>query len=264
MNDRTQRFLLWILAILLVGGTGLALRFARGYRPLAGLSSGAAYPNAADQPALRFGKITVSGRERGSVAWRVRAGGIEMTRERDRFVFTGGVTFDKLRPAASGKTPGSPRAAWTLSAQTAEVTGAQMGQNANFLFSGGNLRARLLKTDGKTVAATLSSPGATATYANQWRTLRLAGKPVVGSVGDLRVEADVVDWTEDSHQVRCLGPVRATHPRGDLSGTDLTVNLDTRAVTLQNAHGRFLVDDTDPEAGLNLLPPTDFSEVLTR
>ena len=267
MNDRAQRFLLWVLAVLLVGGTGLALRFARGYRPLAGLGPGPAYPDAAaNQPALRFDKITVSGRDKGSVAWRVRAGGVEMTRERDRFVFTGGITFDKLRPASSGKKTQAARTAWTLTARTAEVTGAQTGENANFFFSGGDLRARLLKADGKTVAATLSSPGATATYANQWRTLRLAGKPVVGVVGDLRVEAGLVDWTEDSRQVRCSGPVRATHPRGDLAGTDLTVNLETRAVTLQNAHGRFLVDESALSGdGPNPLPPTDdFSEVLTR
>lgn len=264
MNDRAQRLLLWILAILLVGGTGLALRFARGYRPLAGLSPVPAFEDGANQPALRFGRITVSGRERGSAAWRVRAGGVEMTRERDRLVFTGGVTFDKLRPAPAGKKIAPPRTAWTLAARTAEVTGAQRGENANFSFSGGDLRARLLKTDGKTVAATLASPGASATYANQWRTLRLTGRPVVGNVGDLRIEAGIVDWTEDSHQVRCSGPVRATHPRGDLSGTDLTVNLDTHAATLQNAHGRFLVDDNDPTAGVNPLPTIGLPEVLTR
>lgn len=255
--------MLWILAILLVGGTGLALRFARGYRPLAGLSP---VPPDADefrQPALRFGKITVSGRERGRHAWRLRAGGVELTRAQDRLVFVGGVSFDKLRPAPSREKAGRAFA-WTLSARAAEVTGAQTGENANFSFSGGDLRARLFKADGKTVAATLSSPGATATYANKWRTLRLSGRPVVGNVGDLRVEADTVDWTEDSRQVRCSGPVRATHPRGELSGTDLTVNLDTHAATLQNAHGRFLVDDNDLAAGLNPLPAIDFSEETTR
>jgi len=99
-------------------------------------------------------------------------------------------------------------------------------------------------------AATLTGPAATGTYNDRLRTLGLSGGGIVGAVGGLKIEARQVDWTDAANHVRCAGPVRATHSRGDLQGTDLIVNLRTRAATLQNVEGHFRVDDYAEAEGI--------------
>jgi hypothetical protein len=37
VSDRAQQVLIWMLTIVLVAGTVVALNFAKGYRPLAGI-----------------------------------------------------------------------------------------------------------------------------------------------------------------------------------------------------------------------------------
>lgn len=245
MNDRAQRVLLWVLAVLLVGGTGLALRYARGYRPLAGLGSSPSSNPLADQSAVRFEKFTLSGWDRGARLWTLRAGVVGMTQMQDRTVLSGGVALDKFAAAATaaGRAPEArPGRAWTLTTKRAEVAGVPA--QSNFSFSGGDLFVRLFKPDGRTVRATLSSPSASATYSSKWRSLRLSGGTITGAAGDLRVSSSQADWTDTTNQVRCLGPVHVSHSRGDVRGTNLVLNIDSRTLALDNVQGRLRVDQT--------------------
>lgn len=105
MSDRAQRITLWILAVLLVTGTSLALRYARGYRPLAGLPASSAFPPNVN---LRFEDIRVVGRSKGRPAWVLTAGRVETTRSRSRIEFADGVGATLLqngRPAANLSAP---------------------------------------------------------------------------------------------------------------------------------------------------------------
>ncbi len=110
MSEQAQRVVLWGLAILLVGGTSLALRYARGYRPLAGLP-GADAPLLPGDVGIRFENMTVAGRDRGKPAWTIRARRVETTRGRGRISFSGGVAASLL--------PGKDRPAATLTASSA-------------------------------------------------------------------------------------------------------------------------------------------------
>ena len=110
MSETTQRIVLWALAILLVGGTSLALRYARGYRPLAGLP-GAEAPLFPGNVGIRFENILVAGRDRGKPAWTIRAGRVETSRTRGRIAFYAGVSASLL--------PGKDRPAATLTASSA-------------------------------------------------------------------------------------------------------------------------------------------------
>jgi lipopolysaccharide export system protein LptC len=109
MPDKAQRALLWSLAVLLVVGTGLALRFARGYRPLAGLPASPVLT--APDVGVRFDKITMIGRENNRQAWKVVARRVETTRARSRFTFGGGVR--------ASLSPGKDRPATTVTARDA-------------------------------------------------------------------------------------------------------------------------------------------------
>ena len=193
MSDKTQRILLWVLAILLVGGTGLALRYAQGYRPLTGL--GGTSNTRSNDLGIRFDRIKVIGRDKGKPAWTVTAGRVETSRAQNRFTFSGGI------------------------------------------------QARLLAVSGRP-AALLTAPSAV--YDNFRRVLQLSGS-IVCTVRDLRVTASQLDWTTGSNLVRCVGPVRATHPRGELNGEQLTMNIQTRETTLRNARGRIYVETVETQ-----------------
>ena len=110
MSEKAQRIVLWGLALLLVGGTVLALRYARGYRPLAGLSGGESSLLPGDI-GVRLEKLTVVGRDRGRSAWIIKAGRVETTRARSRILFSGGIIASLL--------PGKDRPAATLTAPAA-------------------------------------------------------------------------------------------------------------------------------------------------
>lgn len=123
MSETTQRFVLWALAILLVGGTILALRYARGYRPLAGLP-GAESPLLPGDVGIRFENMTVAGRDGGKPAWTIRARQVETTRTRSHILFSGGVAASllpgKARPAA---TVTASRAAYDAGKRTLSLHG---------------------------------------------------------------------------------------------------------------------------------------------
>jgi LPS export ABC transporter protein LptC len=104
MADRIQRFFLWLLAIGLVGGTIAALRYATGYRHVAGL--GAPPPSLPPNVYLRLSGITVTGRKDGQVAYIVTADRIDSTRNRDRVEFVGNIR-------AELRQDGQPRATFT-------------------------------------------------------------------------------------------------------------------------------------------------------
>jgi hypothetical protein len=101
-SDRLQRFLMWFFAIVLVVGTVAALRYARGYRPLAGFG----YSGPSDLPAdiaLRFENVHVSGRRDNRKAWTIAAGQVQTTATRTRLDFSRGITatlLDNDRPRA--------------------------------------------------------------------------------------------------------------------------------------------------------------------
>jgi len=99
MSDRAQRILLWIVAVVLVGGTSLALHYGRGYRPLAGFIA----PSSPLPPdvALRFDRVRVVGRSKNRPAWTLTADHIETTQNHARVMFRGGVQASLLQ---NGKT----------------------------------------------------------------------------------------------------------------------------------------------------------------
>lgn len=100
MSDRTQQLFLWMLTIVLVGGTILALNFARGYRPLAGIPS----PSSLLPPeiGLRFNQVRVVGRSNNRPAWLLNADHIDTPRSHTRVDFSGKISATLLK---DGKTP---------------------------------------------------------------------------------------------------------------------------------------------------------------
>ncbi len=99
MSDRTQQVLIWILTIMLVGGTIIALNFARGYRPLAGIpGTSSALP---PEVALRFNRVRVVGRANNQRAWQLTAENIDTTRSRTQVNFSGKISASLLK---DGKT----------------------------------------------------------------------------------------------------------------------------------------------------------------
>ena len=99
MSDRTQQVMIWMLTIVLVAGTIVALNFAKGYRPLAGIPG----PSSALPPevALRFNQVRVVGRANNQRAWMLNADHIDTTRSRTRIDFTGKIKAILLK---DGKT----------------------------------------------------------------------------------------------------------------------------------------------------------------
>ncbi|MES2459583.1 MAG: hypothetical protein V4671_03310 [Armatimonadota bacterium] len=99
MSDRTQQVLIWILTVALVAGTVIALNFARGYRPLAGIPG----PTSSLPPeiALRFNQVRVIGRSDNQRAWILNADHIDTTRSRTRVDFSGMISATLLK---DGKT----------------------------------------------------------------------------------------------------------------------------------------------------------------
>jgi hypothetical protein len=111
VTERAQRLLLWALAVALVAGTAIALRFARGYRAVAGLESATAGlpPNVS----LRLDGIRAEGRKDNRRAWTLRADRIETTRNHDRIDFVGHIEARLLRNGAPRATITAPSASYT-------------------------------------------------------------------------------------------------------------------------------------------------------
>lgn len=95
MSEHLQRATLALAAFLVVGGTILALRFARGYRPLTGFA--AIGPPALTVQGLRFENVRVIGRHENKPAWRATAQRVDTDRARFRISFHGGVVAELFR-----------------------------------------------------------------------------------------------------------------------------------------------------------------------
>lgn len=133
MAERVQRFLLWLLAIGLVVGTAAALRYATGYRHVAGL--GAPPPSLPPNVYLRLSGITVTGRKDGKEAWVVTADRVDSSRNRDRVEFTGNIRAELLQNGQSRATLQADKA--TLSEVTKVLTvEGKPGGNLNAVIRG--------------------------------------------------------------------------------------------------------------------------------
>lgn len=122
MSDRAQRIVLWCLAVLLVVGTGLALRYARGYRPLVGLTPTDASALPGDVT-LRFEGIKVVGRSNNQPAWRLTADRIDTTRSRSRLDFSGNIEASLLQSGKARAIFTAPFATFDANARALQATG---------------------------------------------------------------------------------------------------------------------------------------------
>ena len=111
MSENAQRIFLWCVAIALILGTAIALKYAPGYRAVAGATGGGELlpPNVS----LRLKKLTIKGRKDGKLAWTIKADQLDATRLRDRMDFIGhieaafvrdGITRAKITAASAAYT----------------------------------------------------------------------------------------------------------------------------------------------------------------
>jgi hypothetical protein len=121
MSDRAQRAVLWILAISLVVGVALGLRYARGYRQLAGF--GTVGPMMPENVGVELNKVRIIGRDKNKKAWVVRAGRINTTRTRTRFEFEDGISAQFLRDEKPRAVVTAPRAVYEAASKTFTVNG---------------------------------------------------------------------------------------------------------------------------------------------
>lgn len=90
MSERLQQILIWVAAIALIVGTGIALRYAGGYRQIAGLSPPSALP---PNVGLRLNDVTAAGRRNNALAWTLKANQVDSTRDRTRVDFLGDIAI---------------------------------------------------------------------------------------------------------------------------------------------------------------------------
>ena len=99
MSESAQRLLLWCIAIAVVVGTGVALRYARGYQAVAGIAAlGETLPPNVN---LRLQKLQVRGRKDNKLAWTMKADRLDTTRLRDRIEFMGRIEAVFIRDNAT-------------------------------------------------------------------------------------------------------------------------------------------------------------------
>jgi hypothetical protein len=196
MSERAQQWLLWTLAVALVVGTAVALRFARGYQAVAGLAP--VTPNLPPSVLLRLDGIRAEGRRDNRRAWTLHADRVDTTRNHDRIDFAGNVGADLLLP------DGKPRA--TITAPSASYTD----------FS------KSLSASGKIVVLVHS---------------------VAPSVkDDLRIETEKVNWNVGGRQVVCPGVVSASLGGSRVVGSQLSVDMKTRELSLHRFEATFSLD----------------------
>ncbi len=121
MTDRVQRAVLWTLAVVLGVGVGLALRYARGYRQLAGF--GTVGPVMPETVGVELNNVRIIGRDKNKKAWIVRAGRINTTRTRTRFEFMGGISAQFLRDEKPRAVVNAPQAVYESATKTFTVSG---------------------------------------------------------------------------------------------------------------------------------------------
>lgn len=95
MSEQAQRILLWCAAVLIVVGTAVALRYAQGYRAIAGIPAiGQLLPPNVN---MRLEHLTIKGRKDNRPAWTLTADRLDSSKLRDRIDFTGPIQATLIR-----------------------------------------------------------------------------------------------------------------------------------------------------------------------
>ncbi len=241
MNERAQRLLLILAAILLTFGVGIALKRARlgGALTLAP----AIAPRLAASVAVRFRDVSVTGYENAQPAWVISAPVIETERDRRTMRFGGGLKATLLNQGKPGAYLSSPFAAFT--------------DQITLDFTGG-LDAKLLQ-DGQ-VRVLLSAP--TASFNTKVRSFTAAGSITIKvlpptkatavelpkSLGILTITCTQLRYEVGAKLVTCPGDVKIITEKGDeVFARDLTLNIETRNLSLADcrAHIRATKDEQD-------------------
>ena len=241
MNERAQRLLLILAAILLTFGVGIALKRARlgGALTLAP----AIAPRLAASVAVRFRDVSVTGYENAQPAWVISAPVIETERDRRTMRFGGGLKATLLNQGKPGAYLSSPSAAFT--------------DQITLDFTGG-LDAKLLQ-DGQ-VRVLLSAP--TASFNTKTRSFTAAGSITIKvlpptkatnielpkSLGILTITCTQLRYEVGAKLVTCPGDVKIITEKGDeVFARDLTLNIETRNLSLADcrAHIRATKDEQD-------------------
>lgn len=240
MNERAQRLVLILAAILLTLGISTALKRARqsGALPLAP----ALAPALAASVAVRFRDVNVTGYEKTQPAWMISAPVIETERDRRTMRFAGGLKATLLDRGKPGAYLSSPSAIF---------------DQTRLDFTGG-LEAKLLQ-DGQT-RALLSAP--TASFDTKARTFLAGGSITVKvlpspkatpselpkSLGILTITCTQLRYDVGAKLVTCPGEIKILTEKGDeVFGRDLTLNIETRSFSLADcrAHIRATKDEQD-------------------
>jgi hypothetical protein len=203
-TDRLQRLIMWVIAVTVVGGTILALRYVRGYRPAAGL----VFPGTTDMPAniaLSFDNVRSVGRKGNKRAWTLTAGKVQTDRDHTTLNFSDHIIATLLDN-------GTPRAIISAPQATFDA-------NARLLVAAGRIECTVFPKIGDS------------------RGIKKASSNLV-------MEAQEVVWNVGTHTVVCRGPVHATLDGDDLSGNDLSVDLDTRDMAMNQFHATLMLDDS--------------------
>ncbi|MCX6369077.1 MAG: hypothetical protein NTX57_20550 [Armatimonadetes bacterium] len=232
MNERTQRFFLIFVALLLTLATGIALRRAR----LGGAMSlsPAIAPPLSAQVAVRFHDVSVTGYEEGEPAWIITSKVIDAERDRRTMRFTQGLKATLLDKGKPGAYLSSPSAAFT--------------DQTKLDFTGG-LEATLLQDSQP--RATLSAP--IASFDTKAKSFLAAGsitikvlppaKPMSSdlpkSLGTLTITCTQLRYEVGTKLVTCPGAVKIVTGKNDeVFGRDLALNVETHDFSLDEFRGR--------------------------
>ena len=232
MNERTQRILLVLAALLLTLGTGIALRRARLNGTLS--LTPAIAPQLSAQVALRFRDVSVTGYEEGQAAWIITSKVIDTERGRQTMRFTQGLKATLLSQGKPGAYLVSPAATFT---------------NQTRLDFTGGLKATLLQ-EGKP-RATLSAP--TATFDTKGKVFTASGAITIkvqppatptrgelpASLGTLTAFCTQLRYEVGKKLVTCPGNIKLITEKGDeVYGQNLTLNVETHDFSLRESTSR--------------------------
>jgi LPS export ABC transporter protein LptC len=115
---------MWLIAIALIGGTAIALRYAGGYRRVAGVETASVLP---PNIALRLKKIRAAGREGGKQAWTLQADIVDTNRDRNQVTFSGNIVVTLLSEGQSRATLNADFANYQGQLKTLVATGKVNG-----------------------------------------------------------------------------------------------------------------------------------------
>lgn len=223
MSDRAQRFLLWMLTIVLIGGTVYGLRYATGYRVAAGLTPAAPSLLPPDVN-LRLSRVRAIGRDRGQVAWTVQADRIDTTRSRDRLQFVGNVRATLLQKGKPHTVFSAPYAEYQTVAK----------------------RLTALGTVPPAASSPLAPSGAVAPALAGLVVCTVQGSQSNGR-DTLRVETGEASWDVGGKKIVCPGHVKATRGTSVVQGDAFEADVQTRDFHVSRFSAQFEVgEDVNP------------------